>query len=210
MKATRIIVFAKAPQPGQVKTRLIPVLGSAGAATLATALLADALHRAQAADLGPVELCASPAIGHPAWSEVPLPPGLEFSDQGHGDLGVRMARACRRGLRQQPGVLLIGSDCPGLSPAHLRRAAEALASHDAALYPALDGGYPLLGLRACHPSLFAAMPWSTERVAALTLERLAGLGWRVWQGEALADIDTPADLGRLPQELAELARQQTH
>lgn len=197
MSATRIIVFAKAPVPGRVKTRLIPALGAMGAARLARRMLEDTLEKALDAGVGPVELCASPAISDVDWADFPLPQGVETSAQGAGDLGERMACASLRGFDRNDRLLLIGTDCPDLSAQHLRRAAAALDDHEAAIYPALDGGYPLLGLRTFHPSLFADIPWSTPTVAELTLARLQALAWRVWQGEALADIDEPADLAYL-------------
>jgi rSAM/selenodomain-associated transferase 1 len=198
MKPVRIVVFAKAPVPGQAKTRLVPALGEAGAARLAARLLDLALEQALAAGVGPVELCASPAPGTPAWSGIALPPGIETSGQGAGDLGERMARAARRAVERGEAVLLTGTDCPDLTAARLREAARQLVHHDAALYPAADGGYPLLGLRAFDAGLFADMPWSTDAVARLTLERMAALGWRVWVGDTLRDIDEPADLDVLP------------
>ncbi|MCC7279026.1 MAG: TIGR04282 family arsenosugar biosynthesis glycosyltransferase [Chromatiaceae bacterium] len=202
---TRILVFAKAPVSGRVKTRLIPALGAAGAARLARRLLDHTLAEALAAGCGTVELCASPDFSAPDWAAVPLPPGVTTSLQGDGDLGARLARAARRHLAQGARVLLIGTDCPALSAVCLRAAAAALADHEAALYPALDGGYTLLGLRADHPSLFTAIPWSTAQVAAVTQARMQALGWRVWVGEALPDIDTPADLLQLPEWLRETA-----
>jgi glycosyltransferase A (GT-A) superfamily protein (DUF2064 family) len=66
------------------------------------------------------------------------------------------------------------------------------------IFPAADGGYPLLGLNVFDNSLFTGMPWSTDAVARLSLERMAALGWRVWIGETLRDIDEPGDLGFLP------------
>ncbi len=223
--ATRILVFAKAPVPGRVKTRLIPALGAAGAARLARQMLDHTLKQALEADIGPVELCASPALtvphGRPKelaspsggkersefggrsisgqeWAGYPLPPGVQSSDQGEGDLGARMARASQRGLALNDRVLLIGTDCPGLTARRLREAAAALDRHDAVIHPALDGGYPLLGLRAFHPSLFTDMPWSTPAVADLTLTRMQALQWCVWVGDELADIDEPADLIHWP------------
>jgi uncharacterized protein len=200
----RILVFAKAPVPGQVKTRLIPALGAAGAARLAARLLQFTLAQALAANLGPVELCASPAITHPDWTGQDLPlvgkeigranNRLETSAQGEGDLGARLARAAQRHLEAGRRILLIGTDCPTLSALQLREAAAALEEHEAALIPARDGGYVLLGLRTFHPSLFTALPWSTAAIADLTLARLQAMQWRVWVGEALADIDEPADL----------------
>ncbi|OIO78777.1 MAG: hypothetical protein AUJ86_03710 [Hydrogenophilaceae bacterium CG1_02_62_390] len=201
MNPTRTLVFAKAPVPGRVKTRLIPALGTAGAADLARRMLDHALEQALEADIGPVELCASPALSAPDWAGFTLPPGVAHSDQGEGDLGARMARAALRHLDHDGRVLLIGSDCPALSARHLREAAAALDCHDAVIHPALDGGYPLLGLRAFHPSLFTDMPWSTPAVAELTLVRMQALEWCVWVGETLADIDEPADLAHLPEHL---------
>ncbi len=208
MSEVRILIFAKAPAPGQVKTRLIPALGAAGAARLARRLLHHTLEQALAARLGPVELCASPAVTHPDWADLAPPlaiqkgawaaSGLETSDQGQGDLGARLARAARRHLDAGRRVLLIGADCPALSAQRLCKAAAALDGHEAAIYPARDGGYVLLGLRAFDLSLFTDLPWSTAAVADLTLARLRALHWRVWVGEELADIDEPADLGYLP------------
>ncbi len=198
MSATRVLVFAKAPIPGLVKTRLIPALGLAGAAGLARRLLEHTLKQALAAGLGAVELCASPGFTAPEWASYPLPPGVETSDQGDGDLGARLAGAARRNLEKDERVLLIGTDCPALSAHHLHAAAAALDDHDAALYPALDGGYTLLGLRVYHPRLFADIPWSTAQVADLTRTRIQTLGLTVWVGEELPDIDEPPDLIHLP------------
>jgi uncharacterized protein len=194
MIPVRILVFAKAPVPGRVKTRLIPALGEAGAARLAARMLDLALEHALEAAVGPVELCTSPAPGAAEWAAVRLPPGIEMSDQGDGDVGERMARAARRTTESGEAVLLIGTDCPDLTAARLRVAAAQLASHDAVLHRAEDGGYPLLGLRVFDASLFDDMPWSTPAVADLTQERLAALGWKVWVGDTLRDIDEPADL----------------
>jgi glycosyltransferase A (GT-A) superfamily protein (DUF2064 family) len=112
----RIVILAKAPVPGDVKTRLIPALGAERAAGLAARMLRHALAEAQAACLGTVELCAAPSPGAPALRPVlaALPaPGLaslELSAQGPGGLGERMGRAFDRGLSCDPKVLLIGTD----------------------------------------------------------------------------------------------------
>lgn len=200
---TRLIIFAKAPQPGAVKTRLIPALGADGAAALAGAMLTHTLQQALAAGLDAVELCLSPAPGDPAWHGVPLPTSVECTAQGEGDLGERMDRAIQRALARHKGpVLLIGTDCPALDSDHLREAARQLMHHDAVLLPVADGGYVLIGLRAPCPALFRQMAWSTSTVAADTLQRLAALGRRVWQGPVLHDIDEAADLVHLPDAFA--------
>ncbi len=201
MKPVRIVIFAKAPVPGRVKTRLIPALGEVGAARLAARMLDLALEQALAAAVGTVELCMSPAPGAAEWAVIPLPAGIETSDQGGGDLGERMARAARRVIDNGEALLMIGTDCPELTAERLCVAAACLAEHDAILHRAQDGGYPLLGLCAFDASLFEAIPWSTPAVADLTLERLTALGWRVWLGETLRDIDAPDDLAWLPEAL---------
>ncbi len=197
-KPTRIILFAKAPVAGRVKTRLISALGADGAAKLARRMLDHALNIAGAAEVGSLELCASPAPTHPDWQGIRLPAGIETSDQGDGDLGVRMARAAQRGLANGQNVLLIGADCPALGVQHLRTAVAALNTDDAVLLPARDGGYLLLGLKTHAASLFEDMPWSTAQVAELTLARMTALGWRVAVLEPLPDIDRPEDLIHLP------------
>ena len=207
MSTTRIVVIAKAPQPGRVKTRLIPALGAEGAAALAARMLActlvAAFEAAGAADtadpaLGVVELCASPAPGDPAWQGVVVPAGLRWSAQGEGDLGARMAGAARRVLAGGERVLLIGTDCPALDAACLRTAAEALDEVEAVIVPSFDGGYVLLGLRRFDPSLFEGIAWSTPTVAAETRARIAALAWSCRELPALHDIDVPADLVHLP------------
>jgi rSAM/selenodomain-associated transferase 1 len=198
MNATRIIVFAKAPRPGRVKTRLIPALGEVGASRLAERMLRHTLEAAWAADIGPVELCVEPPPDSADWRNIPFPPGVQTSAQGEGDLGARMARAARRSLDSHQRVLLIGTDCPQLDAQTLRDAALLLDTHHAVMHPAHDGGYVLLGLSIFHSSLFADTPWGTSQVAALTRERLATLGWRTAIGRTLADIDEPDDLIHLP------------
>lgn len=195
----RLVVFAKAPQPGRAKTRLIPALGAEGAAALASRLLDHALAQALAAGIGPVELCMSPAPGDTDWKHIAISGAVIQTRQGEGDLGERMARAVRRLTQgKHQTVLLMGSDCPALTAAILREAACQLRTHDAVLIPVADGGYVLIGLKSPCPLLFDRMPWSTASVAAETLARMAALNLKVWRGPLLHDIDEPADLAQLP------------
>jgi hypothetical protein len=184
---TRILVFAKQPVPGRVKTRLVPALGEEGAAALAQQMLDATLAEALASGL-PVELCGDPDPD--GWYRGPA---VALTAQGEGDLGERLSRAARRALREGP-VLLVGADCPALDRRRLRAAAAALESHDAVLHPTEDGGYALLGLRRFDVSLFEGIAWSTASVAAATRARIEKLGWTLHVGETLADVDEPADL----------------
>lgn len=195
---TGIVIMAKAPVAGYAKTRLIPALGVEGAARLARRFLNETVRQALASGVGEVELCCAPNRHHPAFAETALPPGLALTDQGDGDLGVRMARAIDRRLSEGRPVILIGTDVPALDAEVLRRAHAALIKHDAVFVPTLDGGYALVGLRRPAAPLFDPMPWSTERVMALTRERLLALGMRHVELTTLADVDEPADLVHIP------------
>jgi len=198
MKTTRIVIFAKAPLAGFAKTRLIPVLGQEGAATLAQNMLMDTLHEAIVADIGVVELCVTPAIQDPAWQGVTLPTDVEISGQGEGDLGERLSRAAVRAISNTGSVLLIGTDCVEMSSTLLRSAVQALHEHDAVIHCTTDGGYALLGLDRFSPLLFSDIPWSTDKVASLTFDRIRQLGWSLHIGEVLRDVDEPQDLEFLP------------
>ena len=198
MKPTRIIIFAKAPQAGFAKTRLIPALGAERAAELARQMLFDTLREALAADIGPVELCVTPEINQAAWQGIHLPKGIEIFAQGEGDLGARLAHAAERALKSAGPVLLIGTDCVELSSGLLQEAAQALQEHDAIIHCTEDGGYALLGLNRFEPSLFSDMPWSTDVVASTTIVRIRKLGWSILVGQTLHDVDEPEDLKYIP------------
>jgi uncharacterized protein len=200
MTATRIVIFAKAPVAGQAKTRLIPALGAEQAARLARRMLLGTLQQAQAAGVGPVELCVTPGPSDPAWASLPPVQGIAWSAQTEGDLGARMADAAERALAGGEHVLLIGTDCPELDAARLQHAATLLEHSDAVLYPTFDGGYVLLGLGRFDPRPFERIPWSTAEVAARTIECFQTLGWRLSVGGAVHDIDEPADLRWLPED----------
>jgi uncharacterized protein len=198
-----VIVFAKAPRPGEVKTRLIPALGADGASRLAERLLNLALDHAVAADIGAVELCVTPDRTHPAFMAASRRPAVTITEQGAGDLGQRMARAFERVLATHESALLIGTDAPALDAAYLRKAASTLRDSDAVFGPAADGGYTLVGLRRPQPELFIDMRWSHDGVMAQTRARLAALGLRHVELPVLHDIDEPGDLVHLPAAIAD-------
>ncbi|MDP2761901.1 MAG: TIGR04282 family arsenosugar biosynthesis glycosyltransferase [Sideroxyarcus sp.] len=205
MKPMRIIIFAKAPKPGLAKTRLIPALGADGAAALARQMLLHSVQAALESHVGTVELCTTPSIDDAAWHGIDLPPGIEISAQGGGDLGARLARAAQRGIDQGECVVLIGTDCVEMSAQLLDAAKDVLLDHDALIHCTADGGYALLGLNRFDPALFSDMPWSTDAVATTTLARLTQLGWSVHVGQMLHDVDEPQDLRLLPESWRPLA-----
>jgi rSAM/selenodomain-associated transferase 1 len=202
-----VAVFAKAPYAGEVKTRLIPLLGAAGAAALHCRLLEHTLATAHAASLGPIELWCAPDASDAVLQEYAARTGASLLDQGAGTLGDRMERAFQSMLARAPCCMLIGSDCPALTSTDLNQAASALVRSDcdAVFGPAEDGGYVLVGLKHSHPALFADIPWGSERVMAVTRARLAELGLRWLELPLRWDVDRPADYARLAREMPSLA-----
>lgn len=194
--AARILIFAKAPAAGRVKTRLIPALGPQGAAELHARLLGEVVARLSAARIAPIELWCDPDPAAVPFARLARAYGLTCHRQQGADLGERMRRAAAEALGRGAPVLLVGTDCPPLDGAYVASALAAMAGQDAVLGPAEDGGYVLLGLRRAAPELFADLPWGTEQVAAITRERMQGLGWRWAEQPALWDLDRPADLPR--------------
>jgi len=205
MKKIRTVIFAKAPQAGFAKTRLIPVLGADGAATLAQRMLGHIVTQALMADVGPVELCMLPSIQDAAWKDVALPGNIICTEQGEGDLGMRLSRVAERVTAAGEPVILVGTDCPALDAARLKDIAAALHDNDAVMVPVADGGYAALGLNQHHPVLFEGLEWSTDSVAHQTLLRLGGLGWKVHILPMLHDIDESDDLKWLPADWPEAA-----
>lgn len=197
MKITLAIV-AKAPLPGFAKTRLARTVGDEAAAAVAEQLLRHTLQTAVSTGLT-VTLYGTPTQS-PLLCELTEQAGVRLRDQVEGDLGARIAVLVTQELSQNDGVLVMGSDCPALTLERLQLAALQLCHHDAVIYPALDGGYTLIGLKQSPPDFFHEMPWSTAEVLPVTLGRMQRLGWQVWQGPALADIDSYEDLNYLPQD----------
>lgn len=195
---TRLVVFAKAPRPGTVKTRLIPVIGPDAAASLHAQLVEHTLATACACGIGPVELCCAPHADDPFFSFCSNRYPITLTRQDEGDLGARMLAAFTRTLSNAGRVILIGSDCPALTVSHLQQADQALAGgNDAVLVPAEDGGYALIGLNRCDDLLFRNIEWSSTHVLAATRKRLQQLRWHWHELETLWDVDRPADYQRL-------------
>ncbi len=193
----QIAVLAKAPIPGLAKTRLIPALGARGSARLQRRLTRMAIRTAIEANLGPVTLWCAPDARHRFFRALHRTTGVACRDQASGDLGERMHAAFQLHCAASP-LLLIGTDCPSLSPSHLRDAAQALlAEADAVIQPAEDGGYVLVGLRTPHPDIFHSIRWSTPSVMADTRDRVRTAGLAMKELEVLWDLDNPEDLRRL-------------
>jgi rSAM/selenodomain-associated transferase 1 len=193
----RLIIFLKAPRAGLVKTRLATGIGPTAALRAYERLVETLL--AGLAPLPGAELRFTP---DDAANEVSrwLRDGWSSHGQGSGDLGERLCRAFRdafaSGARR---VVVIGSDCPEVTPADIESAWAALEMHDVALGPATDGGYWLIGLRALHEAIFRDIHWSTNSVSAETLAICQQGGLSVHRLRTLSDVDTVEDWQRFLQ-----------
>jgi len=188
-------VFARAPVEGEVKTRLIPVLGARGAAELHRRLMDETLRRACAARDATVQLWVAGDPAHPFVQECAGRFGIAVHRQLGADLGARMGHAFAHALDGGAGrCILIGCDCPAQTVQDLEQAAEALRRHELVLQPARDGGYVLLGLTRPRPQLLEDVQWGSARVTAQTLQRAAALGLAPHLLRALPDLDGPEDL----------------
>jgi rSAM/selenodomain-associated transferase 1 len=187
-----IIVFARAPRAGEVKTRLAAGVGEPAALAIYRWLGARTLSAARALRNVRVVVHFTPSDGAAdlrAWlGDTTLHP------QCTGDLGARMHHAVADALAGGAGeVLVVGTDCPGLDARLLDRAFGALRDADVVIGPATDGGYYLIGLRALAPALFAAIPWSSADTLAHTLRAAQSAGMSVALMEEHDDIDTASD-----------------
>lgn len=194
----RLLIFAKTPQRGRVKTRLIPRLGPEGADAVYRRVLGRLVAVMAQAEVCPVECWCYPFADDPLFESFRDQLGVELHTQQGQDLGERMQQATREALERAWAVLLIGADCPVLEPSHLIQALTWLEQGDpAVLSPAEDGGYVLLGLRRAEPALFERVPWGSAGVLDVTRQRLRSLGWRWRETETLWDLDRPEDLDRM-------------
>lgn len=194
-----LILFARFPEPGHTKTRLVPLLGPERAAAAYRRVAEATAREAARLNRRGIErvVCVEPAS---KMGEISRWLGSSFSyrPQVEGNLGDRLAAAFARAFA--PGaarVVAVGTDCPGLDASILGRAFDALASHEAVLGPAADGGYYLIGMARPLPGVFMEIPWSTAEVAGVTLRRLREEGASVSILDVLRDLDTPEDFEAL-------------
>jgi rSAM/selenodomain-associated transferase 1 len=192
-----VAILARAPVAGFAKTRLIPVLGAERAACLAARLIERAAQTASRAALGPVTLWGAPDASHPLFAELAGRFFLGLARQSEGDLGARMLHPI---TAANGPALVIGTDCPVITSAHLCKAADVLRRGlDVVIFPAEDGGYGLIGMRAPCPGVFAGVDWGTARVLGQTRRRLQELGLAWEEPVPVWDLDRAEDLERLAQ-----------
>ncbi len=190
-----LIVFAKAPLPGTVKTRMAPLLGAVGSARLHQAMVRDTIESLLGIEQEfLLELHTDRETE--AWTDLPVPRRL----QTDGDLGVRMGAALSDGLRRgHPRVLIVGSDAPALPAGYLIDLLES--ASQVALGPTEDGGYYAIACSQTHPDMFAGVSWSTPSALEQTMLAAKACGLSVALGRSWFDLDEPSDLQRLAREV---------
>lgn len=198
---TRLILFTRFPRPGSVKSRLIPTLGSEEAAALHRELTEHTLQTVDQAVIAVgFDLQVRFTGSSPAEMSDWLGTHRSCVEQGDGDLGTRMEAAVQDAFNESmERVVVIGADCPDLSPEILKRAYDLLIRADVVIGPALDGGYYLVGVRRsawdrCRKPLFSKMAWGTDEVLTETVRRAHAAGLDLARLDFLGDVDRPADL----------------
>ena len=198
-----LVIFAKAPIPGEVKTRLCPPLTPDEAATLHGSFVLDMLERTTLAVATlhlPFHryLACAPSSALVFFQIMEERQGVKLIDQVGDDLGARMQHAFETMFEKgYHRVCIVGTDVPSLPLDHYKQALALLETNDLVLGPALDGGYYLIGLTRTAPELFTRIPWSTDRVLALTQERATALGLNTALLPPWRDVDTIEDLQAL-------------
>jgi len=201
-----VAIMAKAPQSGQVKTRLCPPLSYREAAELYRCFLLDKIAQVNTVQRAAPVVSYSPDDSRPLFEDL-TPPHFMLIPQHGDDLGARLLftfdRLFRQGFTQ---VIVIDSDTLTLPTAYLEQALMLIAErvNDVVLGPTEDGGYYLIGLRQSHRELFEQMPWSTSQVFPETRRRSEQYGLTVACTEYWYDVDTPEDLSRLRESLDQI------
>jgi rSAM/selenodomain-associated transferase 1 len=186
-----ILLFAKAPSPGRVKTRLQPVLSPEQCSEIHSSFVGDVLESLKGfTDIADVELHLDQETN--AWAEFSYPRKLQTG----ADLGEKMWNAAQNAFEQgRSQVMILGSDSPTLPPGHLQAILSCEA--DITFGPSIDGGYYAVQFRKLPPNLFDGIEWSTDQALDQSIKAAEKFGLSVARGLTWYDIDSPADLVRL-------------
>jgi len=195
----RIIIFARAPIPGQCKTRLIPAIGAQAAAELHARLLWQTLTTATQARLCQVELWCADQPEHAFFKHCQQHFAVSLKQQQGANLGERMNHAFTQTLTKAERAILIGCDCPALQPSDLAQALSVLEQHDCVLKPAADGGYVLIGLNNADARIFQDVDWGSSHVLRQTRQQLKKQKTNWLELATTWDLDRPEDLLKFKQ-----------
>jgi len=192
---SRIIVFAKTPEPGTVKTRLIPDYGESFATELHCAMLWHSLTVITQAEICPIELWCSPNINHPFFHSCVDVFNLTLHEQQGENLGEKMRDAFDQVLATANHALIIGTDCPYLLKTDFMSAMNKLIEGvDVVISPAEDGGYVMLGQSIAVPLLFEKIDWGSSSVLAQTIEQIQTAELTSFMLSKKRDVDVADDV----------------
>jgi rSAM/selenodomain-associated transferase 1 len=190
LKDQQLGIFARVPEVGKVKTRLIPALGEEGALAAYQTLLNQIAQNLQA--LQDVSVFYTPEQGENKLKAI-FPQTWKYSLQIGDNLGSRLLNAFEQLLQRWTRAVIIGGDCPFVNEDDIQSAFNELRKNEVVLGPAKDGGYWLIGMRSLHAELFQEISWGTSTVFEQTLEKSRGLNLNTGVLRELNDIDTPDD-----------------
>ncbi|MCA1580369.1 MAG: TIGR04282 family arsenosugar biosynthesis glycosyltransferase [Acidobacteria bacterium] len=199
-----LVLFARVPEAGRVKTRLSPRLTDEGALRLYRAFLEDASRLYGVATEWEPVLAAEPDPDAPELARL-FPSPWRRETQGGGGLGERLAGAFSREFaRGAPAAIAVGSDHPALARGAVAEALRRVEQGGAAVIPAEDGGYCAIAFSAGAPwqEALRDVPWSTDAVLSVTRRRLAARGVELWMLAPGYDVDRPEDVDRLRRDLS--------
>ena len=200
-----LYLFAKVPEPGQVKTRMQPELSPGQCAALAEMMLEDSMAKVAATWSGRRVLAVLPKPNHPLMEDLAQRYGFSLQPQEGGDLGERMANALSAGMKTFGGALVLGCDVPHLPPSLLVTAYQSMVRGHNVIGPAEDGGFYLLGLCGRNhvlPSrMFLDVAWGGSEVFATVMGNALIQGVELAELELLSDVDNYADLAAVAEEM---------
>ena len=189
----QLILFVKAPVPGQCKSRLIPMLGAIAACEFYKQLVLHCLRQIASLKNIDIALYVYPDTQHDFIGYLTALHPLSLHSQCGNNLGDRMHHALESSLKDYKYSVLIGTDCPEISASYIMQAFQALQSQDVVLGPACDGGYVLIGTTKSSPALFQNINWSTDKVLQQSLHNAQNNGYSYNLLDTLWDIDVPQD-----------------
>ena len=191
-----ILVFAKAPVAGKVNTRLISDIGVEAATELQAELIHSRLSSLNEDELCHVHLWCMPDTGHDFFQSCKQQYTVDLFEQCGEDLGARMSQAIKQSLQLFKRVVLIGTDAPSLTSAHIEQAINKLDQNDVVIAPAEDGGYVMIGMSQHSDAVFQSVPWGTDEVLSCTRENIADNNLLCGELETCWDIDRVEDYQR--------------
>ena len=196
MNKRALLVFAKAPIAGHAKTRLIPKLGSAGAANLHQKLVRHTLDTLSNSNYWDTLLWCAGDMEHNFFRHCSANYDLKLFSQQGDDLGQRMYNAAKFSLQNYDSICIVGTDCPMLKSENISQAFDALKHIDVAFNPAEDGGYILIATNSIERNIFEGIQWGTSQVMTQSLGKAKQLNLNVKLLDTLWDVDIPEDLER--------------